>query len=543
MKNLLFILVTLLFIDFAHAQKWENIIGVSGRKDMSGRITEHYDHGYLICAKMKEGYANMHGWLIKTDINGEVLWDKQIAVLPDKVKINKILSDNQGNMYIFGWLLDRNFPHEFPLVLKLNACGEKLWCRMLVFEGYEFGFFKDAMFLANGDLLGLASLEAEDYLQHDKLFLVQMSPDGEFKWKKSYASKDNHPLFANRSGASLDKCGDYYIITGYVYSPYPNGNPTHVFLRPMFIGIDELFREKWVVEYGIADSLLGKAERVIAVNDTLFMGIGRYRFVENGIMDMEAWLMFFNHKGEQVGYHTIKDEQLGSGVLESCFLEIEHIEDDKYFATASFLVDEPFNYEAGEMVIDTAGNVYNCTMDDRTWGGGANYLQKTYDNKYILASDISQPGQTTSNISLRKINQNLEHDTLYPGNYTYDSLCRHTIESGIIDLAGCDVITSIGEVPTLEEYRKGLQSIPIKASPNPSGTGEVLLEYKNTESFANLELRVTNIYGKQIHTETVLPYQGATRLHTHSWPTGMYIATIYSNGQVRGKCKVVVESK
>jgi hypothetical protein len=56
-----------------------------------------------------------------------------------------------------------------------------------------------------------------------------------------------------------------------------------------------------------------------------------------------------------------------------------------------------------------------------------------------------------------------------------------------------------------------------------------------------MHLKVFDVYGKQIHSEKVYPHQGATRLDVSSWLGGMYIVTIYSNGQVRGKCKVVVE--
>ncbi len=168
-------------------------------------------------------------------------------------------------------------------------------------------------------------------------------------------------------------------------------------------------------------------------------------------------------------------------------------------------------------------------------------MVKTFDGKYTITSSYRLPNQTTSDIFLHKVNENLEQDTLYPGNYTYDSLCPRTIESGVIDLAGCDIITSIGEIPTLEEYREGLQSIPVKASPNPASTGEILLEMENTGLYTNMQLKVFDVYGKQIHSEKVYPHQGATRLDVNNWPSGMYIATIFSNGQVRGKCKVVVE--
>jgi hypothetical protein len=308
----------------------------------------------------------------------------------------------------------------------------------------------------------------------------------------------------------------------------------------MFIGIDENFEEKWIVEFGIQDSLLGKAETVVPINDTLFMGVGRHRYVnENGDMDKNSWLMYFNNKGEEVGYKILHDEQFGSEVLESCLYEVEQIEDDKYLLSAGYLNSEIDDYNNGDLVADTAGNVYNYAIRENSRGGI--YLAKTFDKKFILNTDYQLPNQTTCDIYLYKINENLEQDTVYPGNYTYDSLCKHPIQSGIIDLGGCDVITGIGEIPTLEDYNQKLQTIPVTASPNPTNTGEILLEFENTSLFDNLELKVFDVFGKQVHTGKILPHQGAARLNVSNWARGMYVATVFSNGQIKGKCKVVVE--
>jgi hypothetical protein len=167
-------------------------------------------------------------------------------------------------------------------------------------------------------------------------------------------------------------------------------------------------------------------------------------------------------------------------------------------------------------------------------------MVKTFDNKYTIACSYKTPG-TNYDIMLYKINENLEQDTVYPGSYTYDSLCRHTIESGVINLGGCDVITSIGEIPTLEDYNQKLQTIPVTASPNPTNTGEILLEFENAGLFDNLELKVFDVYGKQVHNNTILPNQGAARLDVSRWAKGMYVAVVFSNGQLKGKCKVLVE--
>ncbi|MCP3931883.1 MAG: hypothetical protein GY705_22640, partial [Bacteroidetes bacterium] len=327
-----------------------------------------------------------------------------------------------------------------------------------------------------------------------------------------------------------------FIISGYVSSPHPN-IPNIISLRPMFIGIDTLFNEKWVLEFGLEDNMKGTAHTSIPINDSLFMGVGRYRYSDSTVMTMDAWAMFYNDKGQQTGYKRITRDKLGYEATESTFYEIERINDSVYISTAGFLSAEYDEYAVGEIVFDTSGTVYNYEM--RIGSPATGYLTKTFDNKYVIASSYRYPSSSWDML-LYKINQNLEHDTLYPSNYTYDSLCRHTIESGVIDLAGCDVVTSIGEVPTLEEYNEKLQSIPIKASPNPSATGEILLEMENTGLHHNMKLVCIDVFGKKVLEEKVYQYQGESRISTLHWQHGMFVAIIYSNGRIAGKTKFIV---
>lgn len=540
MRKLTIIVFFILTSLSVHSQKWTNLIGIPGRNEFTMNILEHYDGGYLVTGNIYFG-EDIHGWLIKTDINGQILWDKVITVLPDVAIISKTLFDPMGNIYVFGWLF-QNQPHEFPFVTKLDACGELQWCRLLAIDGYDYGFFNDAIFLDNGDVLGLAIMPEDDPSNNNRIILFRISPEGDIIWKKGYATHENHPYYGDPYGASIYQFGNIYMISGNVYSPYPNSpNPYHVYQRPMFIGIDENFEEQWIVEFGINDSLLGRAETVVPINDTLFMGVGRYRFInENGDLDQSAWLMFFKNTGVEVGNKILVDEQFGPEVLESGIFEVEYIEDDKYLLSAGYLNSEIDDYNNGDLVADTAGNVYNYTLREHTSSGGI-YLAKTFDKKYVLDATYQLPNQTTSDIYLYKINENLEQDTVYPGNYTYDSLCGHTIESGVIDLGGCDVITGIGEIPTLEDYNQKLQTIPVTASPNPTNTGEILLEFENTSLFDNLELKVFDVFGKQVHTGKILPHQGAARIDVSTYARGVYVAVVFSNGQIKGRCKVLVE--
>jgi hypothetical protein len=525
-----------------HAQRWEHTIGLPYRNEIGGKIMEHYDHGYLIAGYTGTGSGDSQGWFVKTDINGQLLWDKQIiSTSPNQVGIMKLLYDQNGNIYVFGFLW-QNQPHEFPVIVKLNACGEKLWCRTFVLEGYNFGVFNDAMFTENGDLLCLAYMPEDDLSNDNRILLFRVSSEGELLWHKGYATHKDHPHYGDPTGMAINQFGDQYIITGSLHSPYPEDpNQNHVWLRPMFIGISADFEEQWIVEFGIADSMLGKAHSVVAINDTLFMGLGRHRFIENGIQDQNSWLMFFNHNGKQVGSHIIEDEQIGPEIVESIIPYAEQIDGDKYLATAGYMYNED-KLNWGEMVIDTAGNVYNYAIRENTVPGADSFIAKTFDNKYAFSASYELPSQAYADIYHYKLNENLEYDTLYPGTYNYDSLCDDLpIVSGKIDLAECDITISIDEIPSLEQYRKKLQGITITASPNPSNTGEVLLEYENTKSFTQLELLVSNVYGKLIYREAILSRQGATRLYTDTWPAGLYVAVVYANGNTRGKVKFVVQ--
>ncbi|MBE9492319.1 MAG: hypothetical protein IMY70_05490 [Bacteroidetes bacterium] len=531
MKKAIFIIVLTLTILTTFSQKWEHTIGQPNHYEASRRVIEHYDKGYVISAQ----YDDL-GWLVKTDINGNVLWDKVLGIDPDQVITEKTIFDEQGNMYLFGTMLQDIEPF-WPLVIKLNACGEKQWCKLMYQNEYEYGSFSDALLLENGDLLALANMP--DAEQHDMIYLFCISPDGEYKWKKSYASKDNYPFFSMRLGSRIQHFDDIYIISGYVYSPYPGGDTNHVFLRPMFIGIDTLFNEQWVVEFGIADSMLGKALTSIPINDSLFMGVGRYRYVDSTGQTKDAWAMYYNAIGEQVGYQVITKDKLGSEVNESTFFEIERINDSIFLATSGYFYGEDDDGAMGEIVFDTAGNVYNYAIREGTSGGNTS-LVKTFDDKYAIATSYRYPN-LTYDVYFYKINENLEHDTVYPGSYTYDSLCTNLpIQSGVIDLAGCDIITGLEEIPSLEDYNNNKNTIVISAYPNPANKGTITLEFKNTEYFEDMELRCFDVFGEEVHEERVYPYQGESVVYVNGWGKGIYVGVVYSDGLPVGSCKFII---
>jgi hypothetical protein len=77
-KNILIALV--LAIPFTnYAQIWPKIYGDNLRA-YGNDIIESYDKGYTICGSiLKDASHFKYGWLIKTDINGNELWNKKFG--------------------------------------------------------------------------------------------------------------------------------------------------------------------------------------------------------------------------------------------------------------------------------------------------------------------------------------------------------------------------------------------------------------------------------------------------------------------------------
>ena len=283
------------------------------------------------------------------------------------------------------------------------------------------------------------------------------------------------------------------------------------------------------------DSLVGKALETLQLNDSTYMGTGMLRLespVEHSL------LMYFNDQGEELGYVEIPNDSIGPDISQNYLIDIERINDSLFIGLIALGIDDS-EFFTGELVLDTTGTIYK--QEYRPVGtSGMGKLIKSFDSKYLAGCGYNA-GKTDWDIYMYKINEELEHDTLYPGNYTYDSLCPETIQSGTVDISNCLIITDVGEVPSSNEYYTNLNTIYIKAYPNPSRAGQITFELQNTEHHQNMELRCFNIFGKQVHKEKLFQYQGESKMDVSSWKKGMYVAIVYSNGLPVGQCKFVVQ--
>lgn len=182
-KKFAFFTILSLVNILSFGQNWPKIYG-DGIQAYGKEILESYDAGYVICGSiLKNGEVFMYGWLIKTDINGNILWDKKFG---DAAVENFFLDFDKtadNGLIISGATAQEDIERD-PLFVKINSCGEIEWCKILLSEGYNTA--SGIVSLPNGEYMGMLQYYGGDY-QHIRISLVKMDSSGEPIWIKHLA--------------------------------------------------------------------------------------------------------------------------------------------------------------------------------------------------------------------------------------------------------------------------------------------------------------------------------------------------------------------
>jgi hypothetical protein len=525
MKNRPLFTLIIIFVNlYAGAQQdWEVHIGIPNRDEYADDLIEYYDKGYYIEA----GYdisTIWHGWGIKTSINGDVLWDKNLIHQQHEVSSRVAVIDGEGNRYVGGSI------GSWPFVTKFNNCGEEIWCRVISPDLYEYGWTSDILINENDEIIALTYFDSDEEIETN--FLVGFDTEGELLWINGYASTIDHPWILEPVAYDLMEHNHEYYISGFCYWPFPS-DTTHYYQRPLFIGIDSLFNEKWILPFYALDSVFGKAYKTVPLDDSLLMGVGIRRLDGNV---NNALIMIYNINGEDVEYSQIPNDSIGNNLLFNYFSQVERI-DDTLFISMLYLASsngDPLPYS--DVVFDKNAKIYNLVARPPNAEGWAHII-KSSDGNYVNAMGWEN-ANGDKDIYLYKIDKDLQPVPLDTNTYSYDSLCPEQIQSGTIDLSGCMVWTGAEEIPSPEEYYSFIATIPITAYPNPAET-EITLAFENTDHHNNMVLECYNIYGQRVHSEKIWKGQQETRIDIREWAKGLYFAVVKSDGKVAGTGKFV----
>lgn len=526
--------ISILTSGYSFSQIWPKYYSQQNSHDFTSDIIESYDKGYLICGN----YYTYSGpnyiqntWIIKTDVNGNILWDKIINGGDNAIITSSIEETSDGNILTCGsiWTQGGGFD---PYVMKLNACGLIEWCKVFTGSTNESTWAQDILETDSGEIIILVN----QFTGNNAVHLFLLNNNGSFLWKKPFCSGYIYPDSDHPVGKKMIiTANNKYLISGYVYWENPWGPNGTVFIRPLFLIVDSLGNENLLLPFGLHDTIYGTADNTLELNDSTFIGIGSYWTNQENV---EPLFMLYNEMGDEIAFKVLSAAELDSTLIGGSF-QNSFLLDTSLYSGGVFKFEANQGYPILEDKLKLNINVFDLTsMFTKIY---TNYsdpysLNKTKINKLLSNATLKEPGNW--DITLSKLNLSLNFDTIDPGNYSYDSLCQPgPPQSGFIFLDDCDIITGT-DIPSPEEYYSFIATIPITAFPNPAET-EINLAFQNTDHHNNMLLECFNIYGQQVHTEMIWKGQQELRIDIRNWTGGIYNVVVISNNNVAGQYRFV----
>jgi hypothetical protein len=490
--SILIFIVLFLVIQPVHSQNWPKIYG-GNFHSLFSELGETYDRGYIMTGYIYLPYGFCRFiYLIKTDINGNILWFKKIGDMTHQFGAsNSEITNDQG--LIISASTSKYSSGDFdPVFIKTNVCGEIEWCRVLTCPDQNYG--TDVIQTGDGSYIGLLTYYGVD-TNYSRISLVKMDQNGEPVWIQRLAQEDS--LISNEEGRYLYLTSDSnYLISGSAFHPG---------YRPFWINTDTSGIQIWDLFW---NSLVGEAHKVIEKDSGIFYSTS-WGIDSNEIPS--PILLKFDNSGNPIGSYNL----LGDTIVEGSAVAINSLNDTTLligldWKNVPFPVDQGFS----EIIMtDTMGNIIKrkfLLSDYRSPG----QIIIDSDNK-ILVSGFYMI-EAYFNIYLWKMNADLEDDTLYTLPMTYDSLCPYQITSDTVDL-DCELFVNIEDIPTKEEYES-----TIKISPNPA-TDWILLTFPDIIRDGPMDLVVYDLFGREVIRKDAVSANRMITLEISGLSSGLYV--------------------
>lgn len=195
---------------------WDRIFGGPGY-DRAYSVQPTSDGGYIVVGETESyGAGDWDVWLIKTDANGNKLWDKTFGSGGwDSAESVQPTSD--GGYIIAGWIY-RNSNDDVWLI-KTDANGSKLWDKTFGGLGgdraYSIQQTNDGGYIVVGETDGEAKSEV---LTSSMIWLIKTDSDGNTLWDKTFSRSGWDRAFS----IQLTSDGGYILAGWTYYAGYNN---------------------------------------------------------------------------------------------------------------------------------------------------------------------------------------------------------------------------------------------------------------------------------------------------------------------------------
>jgi len=404
-----------------------------------------------------------------------------------------------------------------PFVFKIDPCGELEWCKIWSVPLVNYG--AHILNTVSGNII-IHTRYAGDPSGYppDRFELVELDAGGNILWIKQIMPQSEYPDIINEDMYCLINTSDGgFLFGGKGYFQDTSGIDLY-WLQNMLVKCDANGDEEWVKGYFKQDDeeeIRGKIGAVYEFNGNYYAGGTRYIQYGSSTIASTPVLIKVDNSGQMLERFHI----LGDSLVFSLPWAFDVINESMVLMATRTTPSVSQILHIGLIMTDTLGNIKKA-LDSYNGYLVEDCLARSDDGKYLLTGGNNVLNDY--NGYAMKVNAQLEWDTIYSGQFTYDSLCPHAIDSTTV-ICNCDITTGIQKpIPVTKETS-------LTIYPNPaSDRVAVLLPAVD----GNITIRVTDLFGrlmlekecKEGDKEAILDIEG---LHE-----GYYIVTLVQKNQI-----------
>ena len=206
---------------------WEKVFD-NDQGDQANSIDKTHDGGYVICGSTYSAPPRNYAiWLIKTDSNAEMEWNKSFkATIYASAKMVHQTSD--GGFLITGTrALSEEWPNNEDIwLIKTDSEGNKVWEKVFGSEADDEPYSVFETNDGNYFVAGNQGRELPLYLNWYDILLVKFSVDGNELWKKTIGGLTNEGI---RSAQQTSDGG--FILGGYKFNFTVGSSPVILLMK------------------------------------------------------------------------------------------------------------------------------------------------------------------------------------------------------------------------------------------------------------------------------------------------------------------------